>query len=68
MAALCAAVKALLDHGVGEARAYVQGESLKARAALHVRLSNSPAVKGEEKWSIKVNSQGCAVFISSPRN
>jgi hypothetical protein len=45
-AALCAAVKALLDPMVGEARAHVQGESLKARAALRVRLVNSPSARG----------------------
>jgi len=33
-AAFSAAVKALLDHAVGEAYAHVQGESLKAYAAL----------------------------------
>jgi hypothetical protein len=32
---------------VGEARAHVQGESLKARAALHVRLINSPIARAE---------------------
>jgi hypothetical protein len=32
---------------VGEARAHVQGESLKARAALHTRLLNSPITRGE---------------------
>lgn len=32
---------------VGEARAHVQGESLKARAALHVRLINSPITRAE---------------------
>ena len=44
-AAFSAAVKALLDHAVGEARVYVQGESLKARAALLVRLINSPITR-----------------------
>jgi hypothetical protein len=37
-----AAANALLDRMVGEAYAHVQGESLKAYAALLVRLSNSP--------------------------
>ncbi len=42
MAARVLPPKALLDPTVGEACAYVQGESLKAQAALHVRLTNSP--------------------------
>ena len=37
--------KALLDPMVGEACAYVQGESLKAQAALLVRLTNSPVTR-----------------------
>jgi hypothetical protein len=37
--------KALLDPMVGEACAYVQGESLKAPAALLVRLLNSPVTR-----------------------
>jgi hypothetical protein len=32
---------------VGEACAYVQDESLKAQAALHVRLTNSPVTRIE---------------------
>jgi hypothetical protein len=38
----CAAGTALLDLMVGEARAYVQGESLKARAALLTEASQLP--------------------------
>lgn len=45
MAASSAAVKALLDHAVGEAYGHVQGESLKPYAALHVRLLNSPITR-----------------------
>jgi hypothetical protein len=44
--------KALSDPAVGEAHAYVQGESLKACAAFLVRLSNSPITKGEERIAI----------------
>jgi hypothetical protein len=39
-------LKALLDPMVGEASVYVQGESLKTDAALHVRLINSPVARG----------------------
>jgi hypothetical protein len=39
---------ALLDPTVGEACAHVQGESLKAQAALHVRLTNSPVTRIRE--------------------
>ena len=39
---------ALLDHVAGEARAHVQGASLKARAVFLVRLSNSPTARGRE--------------------
>ena len=44
-AARSAAVKALLDHAVGEAYAHVQGESLKAYAALLWKLINSPITR-----------------------
>src|ERR1051326_6949104 len=44
-AARSAAVKALLDPMVGEAYAHVQGESLKAYAALLWRLTNSPITR-----------------------
>lgn len=37
--------QALLDHAVGEACAHVQGESLKAHAALLRRLINSPITR-----------------------
>ena len=44
----------LLDHAVGEAYAHVQGESLKAYAALHARLINSPITRSEEQMKIIV--------------
>ena len=46
--------KALLDPMVGEACAYVQGESLKAQAALLVRLTNSPVTSVGEWQLVKL--------------
>src|SRR5262249_34379941 len=43
---------------VGEARAYVQGESLKARAALLRRLSNSPIARGRGMKIINLLAAG----------
>ncbi len=42
---MSAAANALLDPMVGEACAYVQGESLKAQAVFLVRLTNSPITR-----------------------
>lgn len=40
-------LKALFDHAVGEAYAYVQGATLKACAAFLVKLLNSPITRIE---------------------
>ncbi len=58
---------------VGEARAHVQDESLKARAALLVRLLNSPSARGESEmaaWKIctlivGLGIAGVAIFFWS---
>ncbi len=47
---------------VGEARAHVQGESLKARAALHVRLINSPIARGKRRLDM-LKIIGIAVLL-----
>jgi hypothetical protein len=51
---------------VGEASAHVQGESLKAGAALLVRLLNSPITKGNSRW-VTIRSRKMSLIVLSIR-
>lgn len=58
--------QALLDHAVGEACAHVQGESLKAHAALLRRLINSPitSLGGQNMSSNSTERYGGKIFAA----
>jgi hypothetical protein len=51
-------------HAVEEAYAHVQGESLKAYAALLVRLLNSPITRTEEDMRFRLVWLGAAVLLA----
>jgi hypothetical protein len=55
-------------HEVGEAYAHVQGESLKAYAALLVRLLNSPITRSERQMRIHVVVIGSVLVLSACAN